>query len=261
MSKRDPATRPVRNVPHPTKAGGRFELRLEETNGRRKRRFGDPLDTGAPGRGTKDWPQLRAHLGAQRGAKRIGGKDLGAPRRPAICFLYEDLAELAELEGDGPEQVFGMYPRSFIPKILPWLRCGRRQVVHVCSGGLPPGEGIRVDIRPEARPDILADGRHLPFEDGSVDALLIDPPYTEHYARDLYGVSYPRPAHLLREAARVVKPQGRIGFVHYITPNPPPMTRVVKVFGLSTGFGFPMRAVTIFEREQHSLPLTAGSAR
>ena len=35
------------------------------------------------------------------------------------------------------------------------------------------------------------------------------------------------------------------------------MTRVVKVFGLSTGFGFPMRAVTIFEREQHGLPLLA----
>ena len=251
MSKRDPATRPTRAIPHPAKAGGRFEVHLEATNGRRKRRFGDPKYTGAGGRGTKDWPQLRAHLGAQRGTTRIAGTDRGAPRRPAILFLYEDLADLAELE---PEQVFGMYPKSFIPKILPWLRCARRRLVHVCSGGLPPGEGIRVDVRPEARPDIVADGRHLPFEDGSVDALLIDPPYTEHYARDLYGVGYPRPAHLLREAARVVKPQGRIGFVHYITPNPPPLCRVVKVFGLSTGFGFPMRAVTIFEREQQALP-------
>lgn len=235
MSKRDNATRSARNVPHQAKAGGRFEVHLEETNGRRKRRFGDPKDTGAAGRG--------------RGVK-IAGKALSTPRRPAILFLYEDLADLAELE---PEQVFGMYPKSFIPNILPWLRCDRRRLVHVCSGGLPPGEGIRIDVRPEAFPDIVADGRHLPFEDGSVDALLIDPPYTEHYARDLYGVKYPRPAHLLREAARVVKPQGRIGFVHYITPNPPPATRVIKVFGLSTGFGFPMRAVTIYEREQRGL--------
>lgn len=238
-----------RAVPH-AKPGGRFEVHLEEENGRRKRRFGDLTDAGPPGRGTKDWPQLRAHLGSQRGQKRIGAKNLGEPRRPAICFIYGDLTDLEELE---PQQVFGMYPRSFIPKILPWLRCHRKRVVHVCSGGLPRGEGIRVDIRPEARPDIVADGRHLPFETGSVDAVLLDPPYTEHYARDLYGVKYPRPSHLLREAARVVKPCGRIGFVHYITPNPPPMTHVVKVFGLSTGFGFPMRAVTIFEREQHGL--------
>ena len=143
MSKRDPATRPTRAIPHPAKAGGRFEVHLEATNGRRKRRFGDPKYTGAGGRGTKDWPQLRAHLGAQRGTTRIAGTDRGAPRRPAILFLYEDLADLAELE---PEQVFGMYPKSFIPKILPWLRCARRRLVHVCSGGLPPGEGIRVEL-------------------------------------------------------------------------------------------------------------------
>lgn len=209
-------TRP-RAVPQSSPVNRERDL-VQETNGRRKRRFGDPKDTGAPGRGAKDWPQLRAYLGSQRGVKRIGGKDLGVPRRPAICFIYDDLAELPELE---PQQVFGMYPRSFIPKILPWLKCHRRQVVHVCSGGLPRGEGIRVDIRPEACPDIVADGRHLPFETGSVDAVLLDPPYTEHYARDLYGVKYPRPSHLLREAARVVKPCGRIGFVHYITPTPP----------------------------------------
>ena len=35
-----------------------------ETNARRKRRFGDPSDGGAPGRGRKDWPQLREHLAA-----------------------------------------------------------------------------------------------------------------------------------------------------------------------------------------------------
>lgn len=256
MSKREPSSRRARNVPHPEpRAGGRFEPHNEAVNGRRRRRFADPKDTGGAGRGTKDWPQLRARLGEKRGVKRIGAKDLVEPRRPAILFLYEDLAELAELE---PQQVFGMYPRSFIPKILPWLNCARRRVVHVCSGGLPPGEGIRVDVRPEACPDVVADGRDLPFEDGSVDAVLLDPPYTEHYARDLYGVDYPRPSHLLREAARVVRPQGRIGFVHYITPNPPEGCRVIKVFGLSTGFGFPMRAVTIFEKEQAGLGLVSG---
>ncbi len=235
---------------HPVTGDGRVRDLSEETNARRRRRrFGDPLDTGAPGRGRADWPQLRAKLGGKRGEKRIAGKDLGAPRRPAILFLNDDLAqdELA------PEPVFGMYPQAFIRKILPWLKCDRRKLLHVCSGGLPRGEGIRVDLRQDARPDVRADGRELPFKAGSIDAVLLDPPYTEHYAQDLYGTDYPRPAHLLREAARVVKPCGRIGFVHYITPNPPPGCRVIKVFGLSVGFGFPMRACTIFEREQDSL--------
>jgi hypothetical protein len=184
---------------------------------------------------------------------RIGGKALSDPGRPALCFLYEDLAEI-ELRAR-PQPVFGQYPASLIPKILPWLKCDRREVLHVCSGALPRGEGIRVDIRPEAQPDILADGRALPLADGSVEAVMLDPPYTQHYAQDLYGVEYPRPSHLLREAARVVRPCGRIAFVHYITPTPPPYCRVVKVFGLSTGFGFPMRAVTIYERDQDGLAL------
>lgn len=169
-----------------------------------------------------------------------------APRRPAMCIILEDLGEI-------PPGVFGMYPAALIAKLLPWLRCERREVLHVCSGGLPPGEGIRVDIRPEAKPDIVADGRALPLESGSVAAVLIDPPYSEQYARDLYGTDYPRPAHLLNEAARVVRPNGRIGIVHYITPNPPPDCTFIKSFGLSMGFGYPMRAVTFYERNQAEL--------
>jgi hypothetical protein len=125
----------------------------------------------------------------------------------------------------------------------------------VCSGSLPRGEGIRVDIRPEAQPDILADGRDLPLEANSQVAVLIDPPYSEEYAQTLYGVDYPRPSHLLREACRVVRAGGRIGFVHTLRPKPPRGARVVKVFGLSTGAGFPMRAVTIFEKDQAELDL------
>jgi SAM-dependent methyltransferase len=227
------ANRRTRDVPHPV--ASRVRNPNAETNTRRRKRAGG------------DWPELRAHLGGKRGVK-SGGKNLGEPRRPAICFLYEDLADPRV-----PVPVFGMYPVALIPKILPWLKCARREVLHVCSGGLPPGEGIRVDVRPEACPDILADGRHLPLADGSAAAVMLDPPYTEQYARDLYGTDYPVPAHLLAEAARVVRDGGRIVFVHYFTPNPPPGCRWVKSFGLSTGFGFPMRAVTIYEREQRHL--------
>lgn len=175
-----------------------------------------------------------------------------APKPPPVLVLYDDLVdELA------PAPVYGQYPRGLIAKMLPWLRCDRHQILHVCSGSLPKGEGIRVDIRPEARPDFIADGRKLPFDDGSHAAVMIDPPYSEGYAKSLYGVKYARPSHLLREAARVVRPGGRIAIVHYITPKPVRGTRLVKAFGLSTGFDMPMRAVTIYERDQPALDLEA----
>jgi hypothetical protein len=91
------------------------------------------------------------------------------PKRPPVLVLYEDLAML-ELEAE-PQHVYGMYPRALIAKVLPWLRCARHEILHVCSGALPKGEGIRVDIRPEARPDVIADGRALPFADGSHAAV------------------------------------------------------------------------------------------
>lgn len=174
-----------------------------------------------------------------------------APRPPAIGMLFADLGE-REL----PTAVFGQYPASLIPKLLPWLDCERHQILHVCSGSLPPGEGIRVDIRADARPDFIADGRKLPFHDGEYMAVMLDPPYTPQYAQDLYGIEYPLPAHLLAEAARVVRPCGVIAFVHYLVPMPPPNCDFVKTFGLSTGFGFPMRAVTLFRRRQAGLGLT-----
>ena len=173
-----------------------------------------------------------------------------APRRPAISMLFDDIEQEPEAG------VFGMYPANLIGRLLPWLRCDRREVLHVCSGGLSRGEGIRVDIRREAKPDIVADGRALPFADGSMRAVMIDPPYTEHYARELYGTDYPRPAHLLAEASRVVAPGGRIVFVHYLLPNAPPGAKFIKAFGLSMGFGYPMRAVAIYEREQEGFSCT-----
>jgi hypothetical protein len=53
----------------------------------------------------------------------------------------------------------------------------------------------------------------------------------------------------------VVRPGGRIIFVHYITPKPVPGMHFVRSFGLSIGFDMPMRAVTIYERDQQELAL------
>lgn len=229
---------PTRNVPHPAPFGGggvdgmRSRSDFAGSTARLKRR-------------------TRSH--AEWTANTAKRSDTTAPKPPPLFNLHDD-----ENDEPGPQPIYGQYPRGLIAKLLPLLRCERREILHVCSGALPRGEGIRVDVRPEARPDVLADGRALPFADGSIAAVMLDPPYCEEYAESLYGVEYPRPAHLLAEAARVVRRGGRIAFVHYIVPQPPAGTRVVRIRGMSTGFNMPMRALTVYERDQAELALEAG---
>ena len=118
-------------------------------------------------------------------------------------------------------------------------------MLHVCSGSLRLP--WTVDIRPEVKPWIVADGCALPLQDSSFPAVLLDPPYVPAWARQ-YGTRYPPTYPLLREAARVVRRGGRIGILHFLVPFPPKGTKIVKVLGVSVGVGYQMRAFTVYER-------------
>jgi hypothetical protein len=169
--------------------------------------------------------------------------------------------EEAELMQHDPDKdgfaVFGRYPKGFIDHILrhQWLGAATRRddILHVCSGTLSDSEKWTVDLRAEARPAVRASGTALPFAAGAFPAIMIDPPYSDQYARDLYGVENPRPSWLLKEAARVVRPGGRIGLLHVAVPFPPPACHLVNCYGVTTGVGYRIRAFTVFERSQESL--------
>jgi hypothetical protein len=163
----------------------------------------------------------------------------------------------ARREDGSPTPVYGAFPVGFLKWAIRMLGCSPREVLHVCSGSLTAedtGGGLRVDIRAGARPDVIADARALPFADASVAAAMSDPPYSEEYARDLYGTDYPRPSHILAELARVVRPCGRIGFLHFLVPSPPPGCAIVRVVGVTQGCGYRIRAFTVYERVQDDLP-------
>jgi SAM-dependent methyltransferase len=157
-----------------------------------------------------------------------------------------------EVEDFEPAPVWGAYPQRFVRYALTALQCPAAEVLHVCSGMLTRTEvlgGLRIDLRAAARPDVRADGCRLPFRDGAFSGVLIDPPYSIEYARDLYGVDYPRPSHLLSEAARVVRGGGRVGILHFLVPL---VSRQALRFeftkGVTQGCGYRIRAFTVYRK-------------
>lgn len=170
-----------------------------------------------------------------------------APRRSALWAAHETV--------DAPSPVWGTFPRGFLSWCYRRLEVvTSRDVLHMCSGALTREMGgVRVDLRPDARPDVVADARALPFRDGEFRAALIDPPWSLEYARDLYGTDYPRPSHLLREACRVVRPLGLFAIVHFLVPNPPPGAEIVDVTGVTQGCGYRIRAFVRYRKRQAGL--------
>lgn len=144
----------------------------------------------------------------------------------------------------------GGYPLRFLRHAYETLGCwSPDHVLHLCSGSMQ--RGIRVDIRHEKRPSVVADVRNTPFADESFLWIMSDPPYSEEYARNLYGTEkhYPKPGQILREASRLLIPGGRVGLLHFQVPMARRPLRLIGVWGITTGAGYAIRAWSVFEKE------------
>lgn len=126
------------------------------------------------------------------------------------------------------------------------------QVLHLCSGSMITG--IRVDIRPEKNPDIVADCRNVPLPDNSIDWIMADPPYSVEYAKNLYGTeeNYPSPGQIVKEAMRLLKPGGLLGLLHFQVPMIRKPAKIVNVYGVTTGSGYAIRAWTLIRKAEET---------
>jgi hypothetical protein len=152
-------------------------------------------------------------------------------------------------EDFGPFPEGGGYPKGFLPWAYEAMGVtDPDRVLHLCSGSVV--RGVRVDIRPEKNPDIVADCRNVPLPDGSFDWILADPPYSREYAQNLYGTGadYPLPGQIVKEACRLLSPGGKLGFMHFQVPMTRKPMRIVRVFGITQGAGYAIKAWTLCEK-------------
>jgi len=82
--------------------------------------------------------------------------------------------------------------------------------------------GLRVDIKPEVEPDICCDAHQLrQYIDDTFDVILVDPPYSNDEARELYGTPKLRYRQWTHECIPLLRPGGLFIIYHkYVMPNP-----------------------------------------
>lgn len=109
---------------------------------------------------------------------------------------------------------FQQYPSRFIYNLKrSYPELVGDKTLHMFSGSTD--FGITTDYRADTGASIIAEFDALPLASESMDHVLADPPYADHWQGQWHG-ELPKPKHILKEAARLVKPGGLIGILHII---------------------------------------------
>ncbi len=99
----------------------------------------------------------------------------------------------------------GGFPLYFEQNLVQLLGYPER-ILHPFGGRAEIG--TRVDLDATLEPDVVGDAHALPFEDGSFDCVILDPPYSDEEARELYDAPPLKPSVYTKEAVRVLREGG-----------------------------------------------------
>ncbi len=97
----------------------------------------------------------------------------------------------------------GRYPFKYV-EMIDQLFGPEQNTIEVCSRSV--SDCYTVDINPECKADMVADGQMLEeVADNSFARWRCDPPYNHKTAKEMYNTELPNTAKLLKAGARVCK--------------------------------------------------------
>jgi SAM-dependent methyltransferase len=114
--------------------------------------------------------------------------------------------------------------------------------------------GLRCDINPDVEPDVVCDAHDLPFEDDHFDLVVLDPPYSDEEARDLYGTPALKPGKCTSEAVRVLRPGGWLAVYTDREPRRPPRCNHNARILVVLRPGHSPRVCMVFQKRKPGMP-------
>ena len=120
----------------------------------------------------------------------------------------------------------GGFPLHFEKKF--WKMMGSPiNVLHPFGGAAEIGD--RVDLNPETRPTWVGDAHNLNWiPDEEYDLVIVDPPYDDEQAQQLYKTPKLHYSKYIAEAVRVCKTGGHVAVYHWVMTPRPEGTKLVQ---------------------------------
>ena len=146
----------------------------------------------------------------------------------------------------------GSFPQHFEKKVIRLLGFDeikdKNKILHPFCG--MSEFGIRVDIKPEVKPDYIGDAHNLEmFKDETFDLVILDPPYSEEYSKRLYGTKKLKFKTYTKEAIRVLKNGGYLVMYHCLATPRIENTVLFKRIFLETRVWHKLRCIHIHKKD------------
>ncbi len=146
-------------------------------------------------------------------------------------------------------RLYGQYPGNYLKRVLSLFPdVPHDRLLQPCAGTVQ-GPGVTLDCSPVFSPQVLASVTDMPFNNGSFDLVVIDPPYSKADAQH-YGVPLFSQRKGMAEIRRVLSVGG---FMVWLDTKYPSYRRsewnLVGLIGVITGFQRATRCCSIWERQ------------
>lgn len=141
----------------------------------------------------------------------------------------------------------GAYPASYLERIMTMF-CDRKNVLHLFSGSLPPGDYLRFDMLQPA--EVNGDAHNLSsyFKRKKFDLVLADPPYSGEDA-ERYGTPMVNRNKVVKECAKILHPGGYLVWLDCVLPMyRKDEFKYVGTIGLIRSTNHRFRIVSIFKK-------------